>query len=139
MAKPKSETALAVVSETAIMVNGVALGYVPEGDDAFAGMSVTEMISLEDGRAIRGIFLGKGDAVEMNDPQTGELRLVDTWKLRIDKRVCVTFATSAQLDSKLKNYPEGEVVTVQKLAESRRSRAGRVVSQYRVSDPPPKA
>ena len=141
MAKPNKteETKLAVVAEDALVVGGKPLGYVPEDEDAFAGMSVTTMVSLDDGRAIRGIFEGPGPAVQMTDPQTGEMRDVGTWLLRVAKNVCFQFATSSQLDSKLGAYPIGEVVSIKKLAESRRSRAGRVVSQYLVSDPPRKA
>lgn len=140
MAKTKTEeTKLAVVGEDALIVGGKTLGYVDEAEDAFAGMSVTTMVSLDDGRAIRGIFEGSGPPVEMTDPQTGELRDVGTWLLRVAKNVCFQFATSAQLDAKLKSYPVGEVVSIRKLAESKRSRAGRVVSQYLVSDPPRKA
>lgn len=140
MAKPKTdEKSLAVVSEDALMVGGVKLGFVEDDNEAFAGQSVTQMISLDNSPALRGIFEGPGDEVEMTDPQTGEPRKVGTWKIRVTKAVCYQVATSAQLDSKLKTYPIGEVITIKKLAESKRSRSGRVVSQYVVSDPPRKS
>lgn len=143
MAKEKT-TALASVpavpaTEALTAPDGRALGWVPESEDAFAGQSVTHMVTLEANAAIRGIFEGPGDSVEMTDPSTGELREVGTWKIRVAKTVCMQFATSAQLDAKLKSYPIGAVVTIKKLPESRRSRAGRVVSQYLVSDPPASA
>lgn len=140
MAKPEknNSTALAPVSNDALMVNGKPLGFLSETEDAFEGTPVTHMISLDGCPGVRGIFEGPGEEVEMQDPGTGEVRMVGTWKVRVTKTVCMQFATSAQLEAKLKKYPIGEIVTIKKLPESRRSRAGRVVSQYLVSDPPAK-
>ncbi len=141
MAKQEKAQALEVVKDDTMIVAGKPLGFAAEGEDIFAGQQVTTMISLADyPNGIRGIFEGAGVPFEAEDPgKPGEKQMVGTWVLRVSKSVRVSFATSAQLDAKLGSYPIGEVVAIKKLSESRRSRAGRVVSQYLVSDPPQKA
>lgn len=132
----KKDTTTPTDTSEALVVNGKAMGFLSETEDAFEGVAVSHMVSLGDIPGIRGIFEGPGETVEMADPADGSMREVPTWRVRVAKNVCFQFATSAQLDAKLKAYPIGEVVTIKKLPESRRSRAGRVVSQYLVSDPP---
>lgn len=106
------------------------------GDDAWAGKSVTQMYSLTPDDALCGIFEGKGPDVDMTDPATGEVKPVSSWFIRVSPALRFQILGASQLDAKLGAYPVGAEVTIQKLAESRRSRAGRVVSQYLVSDPP---
>lgn len=81
---------------------------------------------------LAGILQGPGEPMELEDPATGELRSLKTWRIQASDRVMVTLLGAAQLDTKLSRLPAGTKVAI-KWSGKVKSRKGMQVNDYRVA------
>lgn len=96
------------------------------------GFSAEVIHTLQDGEAIRGVFAGPGGAVEVSDPNTGELRQLPTWRVRAkDGGLVVSLLGAAQLNARLAGVAVGTEIFVQRKGKTRTTK-GRNCNNYLV-------
>lgn len=105
---------------------------------AFEGMIVEEIVKIEEGQTMQGIFLGAGGATEVADPQTGEIRPLGTWRIQHPKnpQIVALVLDCAKLRRFFGGIPVGSRVTLYRRGAVR-SAKGRVVNDYLCAHVPP--
>ncbi len=140
MAKQKEEsTALATVDEMVAAAQGmVKSGTSAALLSAFQGMVIEEVVSLEEGRMLNGLYLGPGGPLDVTDPSTGEVRPLNTWRVQhpTNKQVVALLLGCAKLNRFFGGCPVGSKVTIVRRGTVK-SRAGRVVNDYVTGHIPP--
>lgn len=105
----------------------------------FDGMDIDQVITLEDGQGVVGIFRGEGDGVEVNrlDAKPGEptSALLKTWRIEIDTGRVAQLVSSAQLDRRMPGVPLGAKVSIARLGAGK-TRRGTNVTRYIVGVQP---
>lgn len=78
---------------------------IPVGDDIaaseLANYTLEHVVSLQEGKGLKGIYRGPGPELEFTDPQTGEVRPIKTWRLELSADVVADIQGSMGLDKKM--------------------------------------
>lgn len=106
--------------------------------DMFEGMTIDQVVSLKDGEAIKGIFRGKGETVEVeNTDKDGntEKKPIDTWRIETAPGRISCVVSSAQLDRKMPTIEEGSIVCIGRLGVEK-TRKGQQITRFVVGVEP---
>lgn len=132
-------TVLATVDEKL----AAAQGMIQKGTSAnlqagFEGMIIEEVVKLDDGQMMRGIYRGPGGTVDVTNPATGEVGPVGTWRVQhpTNEQVVALILGCAKLNRFFGGIPIGSEVTIVRRG-SVRSNSGRVVNDYVTGHIPP--
>lgn len=140
MAKQDTEmTALAKVDEMIAAAQGMVVSGTSKAlATAFEGQIIEEVVKLEDGQLLKGIYLGPGGSLDVTDPSTGETRPLNTWKVRhpANRQIVALLLGCAKLNRFFGGVPVGSAVTILRRG-SVRSNAGRVVNDFVTAHTPP--
>lgn len=103
----------------------------PVTGDWLQGVDIERVTPLEVGAGIEGVFLGKGGPVDVTDPATGEVRALDTWRIKVAPRIVLRLLDGARLKGEFTTKPvDGSVrVRVGKLG-SVKTKRGMNVTDY---------
>jgi hypothetical protein len=103
MAKKETETGMTRAREESEDVGLMTL----EGDWAKSlldeGFRAEKTVNLEEGDAIRGVLLGRGVDVEMEDQKTHEVRKVPTYRIANGQNLTINVIGAAQLAARLES------------------------------------
>lgn len=130
--KSKTPDAGAELANMQTTTSELGAAFVQEIDASWLkGVDIERIVPLADGNGVRGIFLGEGGPVEVTDPDTGEIRALGTWRIRVQPQLVIRILDSARLRSDLaKLATDGTVrVRVMRLGVKNTSR-GRRVTDY---------
>jgi len=105
-------------------------GIVKADANLFTDMEVDQVVSLTDGEAIKGVFRGMGDGVEVDDMQKpGESRIIKTWRIQIAPGRIAQVVSSAQLDRRMASVQVGAQVAIARLGVGK-TRKGNPITRY---------
>jgi len=140
MAKEK-ETAFSANRSALVKMHEASSVELVETMDAswMEGVQVERVVILEDGKGIKGKFLGEGPPCEVADPVTGDMRPLKTWRIEIKPNIVARLLGSARLNSEfscpseMEEHPRlGQRVRVGRIGKVE-SKRGRQVTDYFVA------
>lgn len=108
---------------------------------AYGGMTIEQIVKVEEGQTITGIYRGLGPVVDVADPQDPNvMRPLQTFKIAniANPKVVALLLDSAQLGRFLRALPVGSKVSCTKLGQVA-GRGGRRVNQWLLGHEPPPA
>lgn len=100
-----------------------------------------QIIILEQGKMLRGQLIGRGGEVEFVDTRgkTPEVKKVQSWRMRLDSGIRVTFMTSAQLERMLPEFVGRKGTTVIVKGARVETKKGNQMDEFFVAGPKPSA
>jgi hypothetical protein len=148
MAKNKSE--ITIASDEANLIPVVPEGVNPldafqarrAGAKDFDGQTIERIVPMQEGDSIRGVFQGPGEPLEMADANTGEIRVLGTWRVLVAHlpgggQAIAVLISSSQLEREFARFKredgtwEKPFITVVRGPQID-TRGGRRVTQYLV-------
>jgi hypothetical protein len=127
---PRTESTDIAIVEPTVMGDTLAIpvGFIPTAE-TLKGYQLEHVLSVKEGHAIKGVYLGIGPSIDMTDDTTGEVRAVKTHRLQIGPNMIARLIGSVGLDSKMLDDYIGKEIMVLR-GPKVDTRKGRRVNQY---------
>ena len=113
-----------------IVLRDVEEYLTPVSLDMEDGFECQVIRSLDEGKQVKGEYLGMGSTIETTNQATGEVTEMGSVRLRVAKGVLLDIPETAQL-RRLRSVTPGKFVRIARLAQVK-TRMGRVCNDYKI-------